>query len=138
MNMEFLCGSSPKLMSRLQTLGYDLESLDYISQDFLSLTVQLGYNARETAELFIRIKRAIEHMQGGQLPDLCLYENNRLNPTRLCVTRKSANKSIFFRIIAGQTLADKKNILYTCENCPTDFCVKRYEAREHFQQFHDN
>ena len=136
MNMEFLCGGSPVLMSKLQKLGHDPESLHYISKDFFELCGHLAYSARETAEMFIRIKKAVEAIGTGMDPSLTLYENNRYSPTRLSVVQKLTGKTLFFKMVQGQSLAEKKNILYTCENCANDMCIKRAEAKEHFMSFH--
>lgn len=136
--MEFLSGSSPMLLQKLQALGHDPESLHYISQEFFTLCDQLGYNARQSADLFIRIKRALETVNGSYPADLILYENNRYNPTRLCIENKTTGKSLFFRIVPGQTLAEKKNLIYSCEHCSTDYCIKRSEAKEHFLQYHNH
>lgn len=136
MNMEFICGGNPVLMTKLQKLGHDPESLHYISKDYFELCSNLGLSGKDTSDMFIRIKKAVEAIGTGLDPSLTLYENNRYNPTRLSVVQKTTGKTLFFRIVAGQTMAEKKNILYTCENCANDACIKRSEAKDHFMSFH--
>ncbi len=135
--MEFLSGSNPLLLHRLQELGYDPEALYYISKDFFNLCVQLGFNSRQTADMFVKIKEVHEAIEsGGQVRDLALFESNRYNPLRLSVMKKSTGSTIFFKMIPGQSVTEKKNILYTCETCANEMCIKRCEAKDHFEYYH--
>ena len=135
--MEFLTGSNSALHNKLQVLGHDQDSLHYITKDFFDLCDMLKLTPRQTAEYFIRIKKASEASKGGPACDLVLYENNRYNPTRLSVESKPSGDTIFFKIVPGQTLTTKKDILYTCETCNNEFPVKRSEVRAHFQESHN-
>ena len=136
MNMDYLSGGSTALLEKLQRLGHDQDSLLYISNDYFGLCDQLGLNARQTAEIFIRIKKAHSVSKGAAVNDLYLYENNRYNPSRLCVENRATAHVIFLKIIPGQMVTEKRDILYTCESCSSEIPIKRSEAKDHIIQCH--
>lgn len=135
--MEYLSGSSSVLLNKLQSLGHDTDSLHIISKDFFSLCDQLSFDSKTTAETFMRLKKAHDYANEIITCDLLLYENNRINPTRLCVENNNTKKMVFFQIIPGQPVVEKKDILYNCEMCSNDTSVKRTDAKSHFLEHHN-
>lgn len=136
MNLEFLAGSNASLYTSLQSLGHDQDSLHFISKDYFILCDSLGLSSQQSAEMFIRIKNVHNAISQRRNCEVLLYENNRYTPTRLSVESRPSCKTIFFRIVSGQDVCAKKDILYNCETCNDDVNVKRCEAKNHFLEKH--
>lgn len=137
MDLTFVAGNNVALLNKLEEFGCDLDSLLYVTKDFFSLCDDIGLTPRQTADVFIRLKNASDAQEGKPLcPDIVIYENNRLNPTRLCAENRATGFSVFFKAVPGQGKVDKKWALYKCEECGNDTIVKRVEVREHFLKKH--
>lgn len=137
MDLNFVAGNNQSLLKKLEEFGCDLDSLIYVAKDFFTLCDELGLTPRQTADVFIRLKNANDAQEGKPVcPDVVIYENNRLNPTRLCVENRTSGYSIFFKGVAGQGKVEKKMALYKCESCGDETQVRRVDIRDHFINKH--
>ena len=133
MDLSYVAGNNVALVEKLEEFGCDLDSLLYIAKDFFCLCDELGLTPRQVADVFIRLKNANDTAEGKPIgPDLVVYENNRLNPLRLCVENRINGETIFFKAIPGQGKVEKKQAIYRCEQCTDDLNIKRVEVRDHF------
>ena len=139
MDLNYVAGNNQALVDSLEEYGCDLDSLLYVAKDFFLLCDELRLTPRQTADIFVKLKNTNDTALGKPLcPEVVVYENNRSNPTRLCVENKSNAKNFYFKAISGQSKADKKVIIYKCETCTDDVCVKRNEVRDHVLDKHLN
>lgn len=137
MDLAYVAGNNLSLLAKLEEFGCDLESLLYISKDFFGLCDELNLTPRQVADVFIRLKTASDAAEGKETgPDLVVYENNRLNPTRLSVENRANGKTIFLKAVPGQGKTEKKMVLYKCEQCSDESTIKRIDARDHFLAKH--
>lgn len=137
MDLAFVAGNNLALVSKLEELGCDLESLLYIAKDYFSLCDELNLTPRQVADIFIRLKNFNDASEGKKVgPDLVVYENNRINPTRLSVENRTNGTTIFFKAVPGQGKVEKKLVAYKCEHCADEAVIRRIDTKEHFLTKH--
>ena len=137
MDLAYVAGNNLALLGKLEEFGCDLDSLLYISKDFFGLCDELNLTPRQVSDVFIRLKTASDSAEGKEIgPDLIVYENNRLNPTRLSVENRVNGRAIFLKAVPGQSKIEKKMVLYKCEQCLDEPTVKRIDVRDHFLAKH--
>lgn len=133
MDLTYVAGNNHSLVEKLDEFGCDLESLMYISKDFFGFCDELKLAPRQVADVFIKLKIVGDAAEGKKIgPDLVVYENSRVNPTRLSVENRTNRKTIFLNAVPGQGKVEKKMVLYKCEQCSDESTIKRIDARDHF------
>jgi hypothetical protein len=139
MDLSYVAGNNQSLVDSLEEYGCDLDSLLYVAKDYFALCDELNLTPRQASEVFIKLKNTNDKSLGKPIsPEIVIFENNRTNPTRLCVENKNNGKNCFFKAIPGQSKVDKKVIIYKCESCTEEVCVKRPEVRDHVCEKHLN
>jgi hypothetical protein len=137
MDLAYIAGNNQALITKLEEFGCDVESLLYISKDFFTLCDDLGLNPRQVADVFIKLKNVNDVADGKPIsPDIIVYENNRISPTRLSVENRTNGHTIFLKVIPGQGKLEKKMVMYKCEQCAEDTNIKRLDVRDHFLSKH--
>jgi hypothetical protein len=137
MDLNFVAGKSASLLKSLEEFGCDLDSLLYVTKDFFALCDDLDMNPRQTAEVFIKLKNSFDRSMGkGKSQDLIVYENSRINPTRLCLENRNSGCSIFFSAIPGQKQVERSEVFYSCEQCEKSTNIKRTEVQSHYISTH--
>ncbi|CAG9323583.1 unnamed protein product [Blepharisma stoltei] len=139
MDFNYLVANDPKQVRRLEELGFDLDSLFFMTKDLFSIFDDLELPAREIEEFCTRLKNVYDVYEGKPFPtNIVLYENSRTLPTRLCVENKDTGKTVFFRLVPGQGKLEKCNVLYRCEVCRNDVPIKRCDTKRHIASKHNN
>ena len=135
MDLNYIAGNNTGLLAKLEEFGCDLDSLIYITKDFFTLCDELGLSHCQIGDIFIRLLNAYDVSQGKPLTaDLVVYENSRENPTRLRIENRTDSSAVFFSLVPGQEILDKKLALFSCERCLNEF--KRIDIKEHFLSKH--
>ena len=137
MDLNFVAGQNPNLLKSLEDFGCDMDSLLYVTKDFFALCDELEMNPRQTAEVFIKLKNSLDRSAGKpKSQDLIVYENNRINPTRLCLENRSSGSSIFFTAHPNQKNVERGQVIYLCEQCPEMTKIKRVDVQSHYLALH--
>lgn len=131
MDLSYICQQDIDRLQKLEELGCDLDALFFVAKDTLSLCDEMALNAKQSAEMLVRLKRAYDISQGKvSEPDLVLYENFRNNPTRLSVENKITSSTVFFRV------DDNKTDYFTCETC-NEAEIPKDQAKYHVFEKHN-
>mmetsp|Transcript_12364 Transcript_12364/g.23436 ORF Transcript_12364/g.23436 Transcript_12364/m.23436 type:complete len:142 (+) Transcript_12364:1726-2151(+) len=137
MDLNYLVGSNPALIDRLNAQAYDPEVLLTLADDLLSLTDALNMTPLQAAQFAIRLKRAYDESQGKLAAfDVIADEVSKQFPSRLSVERKGTGAIFFFRKLPGQKPQDETSVEYMCEMC--NGRTLRANVKQHVSVAHEN
>ena len=128
--MEYLTNNDSQMQAKLRELGCDLDTLCITSEAVLAVLDQAQCSPREVAEVLHRLW--LVHIQRrGQVvePETQVFENSRVNPTRLAVLETLSGQTVCFNKVTGE------NDRFKCELCRNTVrmsAVKPHAVTTHF------
>lgn len=136
MNLNYVFSSDSDRLKHAEAQGYDLDTLFMLLKEVFASTHELQLSNQEFAETFYRLKNIADCKEGRTPePEVILYENSAVNPTRLAVELKPSGHTVFFRVLPGQK-CDKSLQLAKCETCRDAVGIRRGEMKQHVLDRH--
>jgi hypothetical protein len=136
MNLNYVFNNDSERLKHAETQGYDLDTLFMLLKEVFNSTHELQLPNQEFAETFYRLKNVADSKEGrAPEPEVILYENSAVNPTRLAVELKPKGHTVFFRVLPGQK-CDKSAQLAKCEACRDAVGLRRGEMKQHVLDRH--